>query len=152
MGTIGIFLLLIVFGIILYINLLSDFNTKIQDTYQSNPTRDDDGLPEENDILNDVFNQTLGVSYHIPLFIYHELTSIKQFEKIFAINLPERSDRRDSLSLAAAVSNISLEFIDGVHGDSIPDRILPPSPHTVDRKKETGAIGCWASHIKTLTE
>jgi len=62
MGTTSKLLLLLVFGIILYVNLVSDFAIGIQVPYQLDSTRDDDDLPEETNLLNDVFNATLGVS------------------------------------------------------------------------------------------
>lgn len=57
------------------------------------------------------------------------------------------------MALAAAVSNISLEFVDGMRGEEVDDKaLLPIIKRVVDREVENGAIGCWASHVKTLTE
>lgn len=44
---------------------------------------------------------------------------IYQFEKILAINLPSRSDRRDLLTLGALQTDVELEWIDGVQGSDI---------------------------------
>lgn len=41
------------------------------------------------------------------------------------MSLPSRTDRRDGMSLAAALSNIEFEFVDGVDGSTIPDNALP---------------------------
>ncbi|CZT51190.1 uncharacterized protein RSE6_12306 [Rhynchosporium secalis] len=40
--------------------------------------------------------------------------------------MPSRTDRRDATSLVAAVSNMSVDFIEGVKGDSIPEAAFPP--------------------------
>jgi hypothetical protein len=55
---------------------------------------------------------------HIP----DTSTKLPQFSKIFVTNMPSRTDRHDATSLAAAVSNLKLDFIEGVGGDSIPER------------------------------
>ncbi|EXJ63176.1 hypothetical protein A1O7_03622 [Cladophialophora yegresii CBS 114405] len=69
------------------------------------------------------------------------------FEKILAINLPERTDYRDGLALAAAVSNIQVEFINGVHGDTVLDKVLPPK-HV--ENPEAALRGSWRAHVNAL--
>ncbi|RYP44662.1 hypothetical protein DL768_008896 [Monosporascus sp. mg162] len=79
---------------------------------------------------SDVFNATLG------------------FEKVFAIGLPERSDKRDALSLMASITGFKLTWIDGVRGSSIPDKALP---FGWDRKVMPDAnLGSWRSHINAI--
>ncbi|KAL8757559.1 MAG: hypothetical protein Q9199_002130 [Rusavskia elegans] len=39
------------------------------------------------------------------------------FEKILVVNLPERTDRRDTLTLTAAIGNILLDFLPAVRGE-----------------------------------
>ncbi|KAI4259404.1 MAG: hypothetical protein L6R42_004589 [Xanthoria sp. 1 TBL-2021] len=41
------------------------------------------------------------------------------FEKILVVNLPERTDRRDTLTLTAAIGNILLDFLPAVRGESV---------------------------------
>ena len=48
-----------------------------------------------------------------------------QFEKILALGLPERSDRRDTLTLTAAVNDIQLEWINAVKGDDLHRKAWP---------------------------
>ncbi|TVY47724.1 hypothetical protein LOCC1_G002397 [Lachnellula occidentalis] len=79
-------------------------------------------------IAHHVFNETLG------------------FEKIFVISLPSRTDRRDGLALAAAVSNIKIDFIDGVKGDEVPDKAIPKFKNRV----KDGEIGCWRAHMNAI--
>ncbi|PKS05593.1 hypothetical protein jhhlp_008111 [Lomentospora prolificans] len=79
----------------------------------------------------DVFNSTLG------------------FGKIFVVNLPERTDRRDLMTLAAAVTGLEFTYIPGVRGADIPEKVLPPSP----RKKNVnwaGKTGSWRAHMNVL--
>ncbi|KAL2108729.1 hypothetical protein VUR80DRAFT_3437 [Thermomyces stellatus] len=47
------------------------------------------------------------------------LNSTLGFQEIFVINLPERTDRRDAMTLAAAVTDLSLTFIPGVRGADV---------------------------------
>ncbi|KAI4660615.1 uncharacterized protein J4E78_005319 [Alternaria triticimaculans] len=61
----------------------------------------------QDESLRDILNITLG------------------FEKILVLNLPFRTDRRDAMSLSAAVSNIKLEFVEGVTGESINNKAYP---------------------------
>jgi hypothetical protein len=64
-----------------------------------------------------------------------------------AINLPERTDYRDGLALAGAVSNIQVEFSDGVHGDTVLDKVLPPK----HRENPDAALrGSWRAHVNAL--
>ena len=41
------------------------------------------------------------------------------------IGLPERSDKRDALTLMASLTGFSLTWVDGVPGKSISDKALP---------------------------
>jgi hypothetical protein len=54
------------------------------------------------------------------------------------------------MSLAAALSNIEFEFIDGVDGSAIPDTALPQTS-THDRlSKQT--VGAWRGHLNAIQE
>jgi hypothetical protein len=80
--------------------------------------------------LNRVTNATLG------------------FQKIFVVSLPERSDKRDALTLASTLTGFNLDWIPGVRGDTIPDKAVP---FGVDRKKlmETN-LGSWRGHMNAV--
>ncbi|KAF2030126.1 hypothetical protein EK21DRAFT_100696 [Setomelanomma holmii] len=67
----------------------------------------------EDESLQDIMNATLG------------------FHKIFVLNLPFRTDRRDAMSLSAAISNIKLEYVEGVTGDSIKESAYPPPQENI---------------------
>lgn len=84
-------------------------------------------VPED---LNRVANTTLG------------------FGKVFVIGLPERSDKRDALTLTSSLTGFDVEWIDGVRGESIPDKAVP---FGVDRAKlmETN-LGSWRGHMNAI--
>ena len=65
------------------------------------------------------------------------------------MNLPERTDRRDAMTLAAAVTGLSLTFITGVRGADVQHKVLPPSER---RKGENwaGKTGSWRAHMNVL--
>ncbi|KAF1830599.1 hypothetical protein BDW02DRAFT_642038 [Decorospora gaudefroyi] len=80
--------------------------------------------------LKEILNTTLG------------------FEKIFVLNLPSRTDRRDAITLSSAVSNIKLEFVEGVTGASIHDKAYPPPE--ANKKLLSGIRGSWRTHMNAL--
>ncbi|KAH7016315.1 uncharacterized protein B0I36DRAFT_425599 [Microdochium trichocladiopsis] len=47
------------------------------------------------------------------------------FQKVFAIGLPDRTDKRDALSLMSAVTGFTITWIDGARGSTVPDKALP---------------------------
>ncbi|KAK2776131.1 hypothetical protein FQN53_002862 [Emmonsiellopsis sp. PD_33] len=80
--------------------------------------------------LDDVANSTLG------------------FERIYAINLPSRTDRRDGLNLMSALTGIQLDWIDGVDGNAVQEKALPwPASHETIK---TANIGSWRAHLDAL--
>lgn len=76
------------------------------------------------------------------------LTSL-EFEKVLAVSLPERTDRRDGLILASAVSNFDVDFIDGVHGDKVLEKTLPPGKHN---NLASSSWGSWRAHLNAVAE
>jgi len=100
---------------------------------------------------NDINNKTLGVRITRPsdgLLLTH---SRSQFQQILVVNMPERIYQRDSMILAAALSGISVDFVDGVRGEAVTGREIPPDS---DPRKflPDGAIGCWRGHVNALKE
>lgn len=47
------------------------------------------------------------------------------FEKVVAIGLPERSDKRDALELMASLTGFDIEWVDGVKPASILNKAVP---------------------------
>ncbi|KAI0536869.1 hypothetical protein GGR58DRAFT_514263 [Xylaria digitata] len=68
------------------------------------------------------------------------LNSTLGFEEIFVINLPSRQDRQNAMAMAGRVSNLTLTFVEGLTGDSV------PSSHS----SSAGARGSWGSHMNVL--
>ena len=64
------------------------------------------------------------------------------------VGLPERSDKKDATTLAASLTDIDLEWIDGVDGASIPEKALPYG-EAVHRMKTTH-LGCWRGHMNAI--
>lgn len=70
------------------------------------------------------------------------------FEKIFVVNLPERADKRDALSLVSALTDVKLTWTSALRGTSVPDKALPLG---VDRKGwRDGGIGSWRSQMNVI--
>jgi hypothetical protein len=62
--------------------------------------------------------------------------------------LPSRTDHRDGLGLAAVLTGIKVDWVPGVEGERINDKVLPPggAEHNVSR----GVRGSWRAHMNTL--
>ena len=73
-----------------------------------------------------------------------------QFEKIFVIGLPSRTDRRDGMVLSAALTDIEVEFVDGVVGKDVVDKAIPAKAG--NNRLPDGVIGCWRAHINAIQE
>ncbi|KAL8356257.1 hypothetical protein RB601_001527 [Gaeumannomyces tritici] len=70
------------------------------------------------------------------------------FDKVFAINRPSRSDRRDSLSLAAALTGVRLSYSDGIDGSEVEERVLPADSE--GKRIRKGNVGSWRAHMNVL--
>ncbi|ORY71534.1 family 25 glycosyltransferase [Pseudomassariella vexata] len=70
------------------------------------------------------------------------------FEKVFVVNLAERTDKRDGLSLTAALTDIKLDWTRAMRGSDVGDKALPLG---VDRKEwRDGGIGSWRSQMNVI--
>ncbi|KAF2805738.1 uncharacterized protein BDZ99DRAFT_511140 [Mytilinidion resinicola] len=99
------------------------------------------GAIVQSGFLEHVQNRTLGV-----LLNFFSATSYS-FQKIFVLNLPSRTDHKDAVSLAAALSNLQLDWIDGVKGADVLDKVLPPGDY---QNPPDSVKGCWRAHMKAL--
>jgi hypothetical protein len=52
------------------------------------------------------------------------------------------------MSLSAVVSNVKIEFVEGVTGDSINEKAYPPPEE--NRKHSAGIRGSWRTHMNAL--
>jgi len=84
---------------------------------------------------------------------YKSLSTIQNstlgFGKVFAINLPERTDHHDGLVLASSVSKLRIDFVAGVHGDAVLDKVLP-AKHAEGLTPATK--GSWRAHINAISQ
>jgi len=72
------------------------------------------------------------------------------FEKVFVVGLPERSDKRDALALTSSLTGFKIDYIDGVKGETIPDKAVP---FGADRKKLwENNLGSWRGHMNAARE
>jgi hypothetical protein len=69
-----------------------------------------------------------------------------QFQKMFVIGLPSRTDRRDSMSLAAAYTGLEIEYVDGV--TAVENKTLPPGD--LERRPNAGSIRAWRAHMNVM--
>lgn len=89
-----------------------------------------------------------GTGYHAPLNVYEDiLNSSLGFQRLYVINLPERTDHRDALTLVGAATNLNFTFIDGLHGETILDKALPPGREEPASMKYRGS---WRAHMNTI--
>ena len=105
------------------------------------------GLSSDQNLLHHVFNQTLGVrriTIHLAKVAppVHLLTAA-QFQKIFVINLPSRPDHRDSMYLAAALTELHIEYVNGV--TEVDPKSLPPGGN--EANLDPGHLGNWRAHM-----
>ena len=76
--------------------------------------------------LKDLRNSTLGVSAVISSLLLRLLTRVgNQFQKVFVVNLPGRSDKLDAISMLASLTGFSFDVMEGVQGADVPPKALP---------------------------
>jgi hypothetical protein len=73
-----------------------------------------------------------------------------QFEKVFAISLPSRTDHRDALDLAASFTGLRVNIIDGVLGKDVADKALPPG--ALKWNPSDGNKGSWRAHMNAIQQ
>jgi len=76
------------------------------------------------------------------------LTEFLQFQEVLVLNLPERTDRRDAMTLAAALTGIDVTWVDGVAGKDVPDKVMPGD--SFDKGITLGNKGSWRAHMNAL--
>ena len=71
------------------------------------------------------------------------------FEKILVINLEQRSDRRDRMSLLSAHTGIDIEYVPGMKGEQVDPKSIPLH---WDPASGMGNLGSYRSHIGAVRE
>ncbi|PYI09564.1 hypothetical protein BO78DRAFT_308143 [Aspergillus sclerotiicarbonarius CBS 121057] len=83
--------------------------------------------------LEAVRNQTLG------------------FERIFCINLPSRTDKRDAIVLGSSITQFRVDWVDGVSSEDMSPKAYPPRFDEADRPRMLpGEIGSWRAHVNAM--
>ena len=74
------------------------------------------------------------------------------FGAIFALGLPDRTDKRDAMELSAALTGLKLTWSDGVQGDAMNPKAIPPvhTDPTAKIMKLDAEVGCWRGHMNIL--
>ncbi|KJZ74895.1 hypothetical protein HIM_05804 [Hirsutella minnesotensis 3608] len=88
--------------------------------------------PVDHPILDDISNATLG------------------FEKVLVVGLPTRTDRRDGIVLQASLTNIDVEFVDGVTDANIPEKAVPKA-QSGEHIRGPG-LGSWRGHLNAIQQ
>ena len=71
-----------------------------------------------------------------------------QFEKILVLNLKERGDKRDALSLASSLTDMTFDYVDGVRGEEVVNKSLPHGQES--RKFKEPMLGSWRAHMNAI--
>jgi hypothetical protein len=108
----------------------------------------DGPFERKHDLLEDISNATLGVSYGLLLRLPPLRIDSFQFQKMFVIGLPSRTDRRDSMSLAAAYTGLEIEYVDGV--TDVENKTLPPGG--LEGGPNAGSIRAWRAHMNLMRQ
>ncbi|EQL02361.1 glycosyltransferase family 25 protein [Ophiocordyceps sinensis CO18] len=92
--------------------------------------RHDPHAPRQTTILEEINNTTLG------------------FEKIFVVGLPSRTDRRDGMALQAALSNLEIDFVDGVKDSNVAEKAIPKAENVEHVRGPS--LGSWRGHLNAI--
>ncbi len=123
----------------------------------SSPTPSPSQTPSPVHEYRDIRNSTLGVRPSRKatdhLFVAHQqksppLTLRLQFQDIFVLNLPSRTDKLDTFTLTSAATDFTFRVLAGVDGKTVPDKALT---FTEGQQWEPGrrrrTIGSWRAHL-----
>jgi len=113
-------------------------------------------LPSYNDLKTPISQYTSALTGSnpspAPQINHNESASNSTlgFERVFAIGLKERTDKRDAVALTSSLLGFNVDWIDGVRGESIPDKAVP---FGTDRKKLwENNLGSWRGHMNAVRE
>ncbi|KAH7029720.1 uncharacterized protein B0I36DRAFT_326249 [Microdochium trichocladiopsis] len=71
------------------------------------------------------------------------------YNETLGFTLPERTDKRDALSLSSALTGFKITWQDGVKGETIPDTALPVGWNRKGGAKDTN-LGSWRGHANAM--
>ncbi|KAL6701209.1 glycosyltransferase family 25 protein [Trichoderma pleuroticola] len=95
-------------------------------------------------------NEDLESTKSIQLDLERVINKTLGFEKVIAVGLPERSDKRDALELMASLSGFDIEWVDGVKPSSIPSKAIP---YGIDPSAvQDNFLGSWRGHMNAIRQ
>lgn len=72
------------------------------------------------------------------------------FEKVYAVGLNERTDKRDAMALMSAMTGFDIEWFNGVKPAEIPDKAVP---FGIDVKGiKDNFLGSWRGHMNVIRQ
>lgn len=74
------------------------------------------------------------------------------FQKIYAIGLPEKYHKHDTLLLAALQTEIDIEYMPGVPWKDIPENEWPDQDIEGVKKHGAGLVGAWRAHMTVMED
>ncbi|KAF7563759.1 hypothetical protein G7046_g371 [Stylonectria norvegica] len=70
------------------------------------------------------------------------------FQKVIAIGLKERTDKRDAMSLMSAMTGFKIDWVNGVKAEAISQKAVP---YGIDGTRMSDSfLGNWRGHMNTL--
>ncbi|KPI36495.1 uncharacterized protein AB675_4323 [Cyphellophora attinorum] len=70
------------------------------------------------------------------------------FQKIFVINLPARTDKKDTITLTSALTGFNVEWLPAVLAEEVSAKAAPPTwNYTL---QTPGALGSWRAHMNAV--
>jgi hypothetical protein len=122
-------------------------------------------LRKKPDLSDQIANSTLGVCLLRPNLVRRVSNGYEQFEKVFALALPDRKDRIIPLLGAANATNITLNIVDAVRDAQVPKESIPKVGFAAVWRRafadyckgwgkegynhKSGELGCSRSHVMT---
>ena len=65
--------------------------------------------------------------------------------------MPSRTDRRDGMILGAALSQLKINFVDGVRGEDVNQKAIPV-PEDRNNRLKGPVLGSWRGHMNAIHE
>ncbi|KAL8784234.1 MAG: hypothetical protein Q9195_009133 [Heterodermia aff. obscurata] len=70
------------------------------------------------------------------------------FERVFLLNLPERTDKLDAFTLSSSLHSFTFDVIDGVDGSLIPNKSLSTLNNLPQKESDRNhSLGSWRAHL-----
>lgn len=75
---------------------------------------------------------------------------ILQFGKVFVINLPERTDKLDAITLSAAITEFDFDVVKGVKPSEVADKAIPPGMDRFNIMGGENSVGAWRAELNAV--